>query len=69
VVARGVAERAYYEVFARHEDGEPIRHVGSVSATNPKDARVFAFTLYDEFRWKEMFVAPRAMIVPVIRPA
>lgn len=66
----GARDRAgYFEVFARHEAGERIRHVGSVLATNPKDAEVFAHTLYDEFPWKEMFVVPRAAIVPVIRPA
>lgn len=59
---------AYYEVFARHENGEQIRHVGSVLAATPKDAEVFAHTLYDEFPWKAMFVAPRSAIVAVIRP-
>ena len=58
----------YHEVFARHKDGERIRHVGSVRATNPKDAGVFAHTLYDEFPWKEMFVVPRSAIVSVVRP-
>lgn len=65
----GIAGTAYFEVFARHEDGEPIRHVGSVRATSAKDAEVFAYTLYDEFPWKEMLVAPRSEIVSVIRPA
>ena len=58
----------YYEVFARHEPGEPIRHVGSVRARSAKDAEVFAYTIYDEFKWKEMFVAPRGAMVRVVRP-
>lgn len=57
-----------YEVFARHEDNEPLRHIGSVSARNSRDAEVFAYTLYDEFPWKAMFVVPRAEMLLLIRP-
>jgi hypothetical protein len=46
-----------------------MRHVGSVEAADRDDAEVFATTLYDEFRWVEMFIAPRRAIVEVIRPA
>jgi hypothetical protein len=42
--------------------------VGTVTAAGPSDARVFAFMLYDERRWQEMFVAPRSAVVPVIVP-
>jgi hypothetical protein len=42
--------------------------VGTVRAVGPKDARVFAFMMYDERRWQEMFVVPRAAVVPVVAP-
>ncbi len=58
----------YYEVFARHDLLEPLRHVGTVRATTSKDAGVFAFSLYDEWKWKEMFVTPRGRIIRVIVP-
>jgi 1,2-phenylacetyl-CoA epoxidase PaaB subunit len=61
-------DKGYWEVFARHEDDEPVRHVGTVRAVDAKDARFFAHALYDEFSWKEMFVAPRSDMVPLIRP-
>jgi hypothetical protein len=55
-------------VFARHDREERVHHVGTVRAAGAKDARVFAFMLYDERRWQEMFVAPRSAVVPVIVP-
>jgi hypothetical protein len=39
-----------------------------VEAADGDDAEVFASTLYDEFRWAEMFVTPRRAIIEVIRP-
>ncbi|MGI9658137.1 MAG: hypothetical protein ACR2OD_04450 [Gaiellaceae bacterium] len=63
------AAREYWEVFAREDAGVPLRHVGAVEATGPEDASVFARTLYDEFRWIEMLVAPRRALVSVTRPA
>jgi 1,2-phenylacetyl-CoA epoxidase PaaB subunit len=59
----------YYEVFARHDLNEPLHHIGTVRAASPKDAGVFAYTLYDEWKWREMFVAPRGSVIQVIRPA
>ena len=61
--------REYWEVFAREGTDLPLRHVGAVEATGSEDASVFARTLYDEFRWIEMIVAPRRSIVSVARPA
>lgn len=59
-----------YEVFAaRAERMEPLKNVGAVRATNPREAAVFAHTLYDEWRWREMFVVPRGALLRVIRPA
>jgi 1,2-phenylacetyl-CoA epoxidase PaaB subunit len=57
-----------WEVYARHDREERAHHVGTVRAAGPKDARVFAFMMYDERRWQEMFVVPRAAVVPVVAP-
>jgi 1,2-phenylacetyl-CoA epoxidase PaaB subunit len=57
-----------WEVFARHDREASIHHVGTVQAAGPGDAKVFAFMLYDERRWQEMFVAPRSAVVSVIVP-
>jgi len=62
-------EREEWDVFAREDRSVPVRHVGSVEAAGPDDAEVFATTLYDEFRWVEMFIARRRAILEVIRPA
>lgn len=60
--------REYYEVFARHEAADPIRHIGTVSASNSDDAEVFAYTLYEEWRWIDMFVCPRRAVSVAIKP-
>ena len=60
--------REHWDVFAREDETVPMRHVGSVEAVDSEDAEVFATTLYDEFRWVEMFIAPRRAIIEVIRP-
>jgi 1,2-phenylacetyl-CoA epoxidase PaaB subunit len=65
----GAPGREDWEVFAREDRAVPMRHVGSVEAVDRNDAEVFATTLYDEFRWVEMFIAPRRAIGEVIRPA
>jgi 1,2-phenylacetyl-CoA epoxidase PaaB subunit len=62
------ATEEYYEVFAAERAQEPPRHVGTVRARSVKDAAVFAHTMYDEFRWAEMFIVPRRSIIPVVRP-
>ena len=54
-------EHEYYQVFARRKADEPMLHVGTVGASEPDDAEVFAFKLYDQWRWTEMFVAPSAV--------
>lgn len=61
------AHVAVYEVFARHGN-EPVRHVGSVRATSPEEAGVFAYTLYDERGWSELFVVRRDRLVRVVEP-
>jgi 1,2-phenylacetyl-CoA epoxidase PaaB subunit len=61
--------REDWDVFAREDRSLPLRHVGSVEAASQDDAEVFATTLYDEYKWVEMFVTPRRAIIQVIRPA
>ena len=62
----GAAE--VWEVYARHDREERAHHVGTVRAVGPKDARVFAFMMYDERRWQELFVVPHAAVVSVVTP-
>jgi 1,2-phenylacetyl-CoA epoxidase PaaB subunit len=61
-------QREQWDVFAREDRALPVRHIGSVEASNRDDAEVFATTLYDEFRWVEMFIAPRRAVIEVVRP-
>ncbi len=58
---------AVYEVFARKERGEPLRHIGYIDAMDDALARVYAWKTYDEERWFEMCVVPRNSIIPVNR--
>jgi hypothetical protein len=64
-----------YEVFtARAGKGSaerhfPLRHNGNVRAAEPVDAAVYAHLMYDEWRWREMFVVPSKDIIRVIRPS
>lgn len=59
------SERSW-EVFARHGREPALHHVGQVQAADAADATVFAYTLYDERRWAEMFVV-EATSVAVLR--
>jgi len=54
-------------VFARKNREDPLHHVGSVHASDPELARVYAWKTYDEERWFEMVVAPQAAFHPVNR--
>jgi hypothetical protein len=56
-----------YEVFTARPGG-PLRHNGNVRAAEPKDAAVYAHLMYDEWRWREMFVIPSRALIRVIRP-
>jgi 1,2-phenylacetyl-CoA epoxidase PaaB subunit len=58
-----------WEVFARQDSAIPIRHVGQVDAATLDDAIVFARTLYEEWKWVDMFIVPRAAIVTAVSPA
>lgn len=57
--------RSVYEVFARKSRGEPLRHIGTVSAPDDELARVYAFSTYDEEKWFDMFVAPKDRLIEV----
>ena len=57
-----------WEVFARQDSDIPIRHIGRVDATTRDDAVVFARTLYEEWKWADMFIVPRREVTTVVRP-
>ena len=54
-----------YEVFARKVRGEPLRHIGNVTAPDDELAKVYAFSTYDEEKWFDLWVAPRDCLVEV----
>lgn len=54
-----------YEVFARKNRGDGLRHIGNVTAPDDELARVYAFSTYDEEKWFDMWIAPRDRIVEV----
>lgn len=56
-----------YEVFARKDRGDSLRHIGYLDAINDELARVYAWKTFDEERWFEMCVVPRSAIIPVNR--
>ena len=58
-----------WEVFARQDARIPSRHVGRVDATTLDDAVVFASTLYEEWKWTDMFIVPRRAIEQLVKPA
>ena len=58
-----------WEVFARQDPRIPIRHVGRVDAATVDDAIVFASTLYEEWKWSDMFIVPRREIEQLVKPA
>ena len=45
-----------WEVFARQDATIPVRHIGRVDAATLDDAVVFARTLYQEWKWLDMFI-------------
>jgi len=54
-----------YEVFARKDHGEELKHVGSVNAADDELAKTYAWSVYDEESWVEMCVVPRDAVIPV----
>ncbi len=56
-----------YDVFARKNRGDPLAHIGYLTAPDRGLARVYAWTTYDEENWFEMCVVLRQQIIPVNR--
>ena len=59
-------EGEVYDVFAKIKPEDPLHHIGNVIAPDENLARVYAFTLYQEWSWSEMIVAPRRAVVTLI---
>lgn len=59
-------EGEVYEVFAGFNREEPLRHIGNIVAHDPDLARLYAYTLYDEWSWSEMIIVPRRAIVTLV---
>lgn len=57
-----------YEVFAKFKADDPLRHVGNVVAVSVDLARMYAYTLYDEWGWSEMIIVPRREIRTLVEP-
>jgi 1,2-phenylacetyl-CoA epoxidase PaaB subunit len=57
-----------YEVFARKTRVEPLHQVGSVVAPDDDLAMAYARATYDEERWVEMMIVPKAAIIPLWAP-
>jgi 1,2-phenylacetyl-CoA epoxidase PaaB subunit len=54
-----------YEVFARKDHTEALKHVGSVNAADDDLAKAYAWTMYDEEKWVEMCVVPRSAVISI----
>ena len=54
-----------FEVFARKNRGEPLRHIGNLNAPDASLARVYAYQTYDEDRWFDMWIVPRDAMIEV----
>jgi len=57
-----------YEVFARKVRIEPLRMIGSVVAPDDDLAAAYARATYDEERWIEMAIVPRAAMTTLWAP-
>ena len=59
-------ESETYEVFAARAGREyTLQHVGNVRGGDPKVAAAYAHAMYDEWRWKALFVIPRRALIYV----
>ena len=56
-----------YDVFARKDRGDPLRHIGYLNAPDDELARVYGWRTYDEENWFEMCVVRREHIIAVNR--
>lgn len=55
-----------FEVFARQQRKDPLKHVGSVVAPNADLAAAYARSIYNEEPWVEMRVAAREDLIPAL---
>ena len=55
-----------YDVFAKIKPEDKLHHIGNVIAPDKELAQVYAFTLYQEWSWSEMIIAPRRDIITII---
>jgi 1,2-phenylacetyl-CoA epoxidase PaaB subunit len=60
-------DETVWEVFARKEYQEPLRHVGTVTESDEDLALVCARAIYDEQPWIHMILVPRTEIREAIR--
>lgn len=54
-----------YEVFARVNAGDDLKHVGSVHAKNDRLARTYAHSTYDQEDWNHMALVREDDLVDV----
>lgn len=52
-----------FEVFTRIAPGDPMCHIGTLNAPDMELAKVYAWRIYDEEDWADMWVVPRDEIV------
>lgn len=52
-----------FEVFARIAPGDSMCHIGTLNAPHTELARVYAWRIYDEEDWADMWVVPREAVV------
>jgi 1,2-phenylacetyl-CoA epoxidase PaaB subunit len=57
-----------YDVFARKTRVEPLHQVGSVVAPDDDLAMAYARATYDEERWVEMMIVPKAAVISLWAP-
>jgi 1,2-phenylacetyl-CoA epoxidase PaaB subunit len=57
-----------YDVFARKARADPLHQVGSVVAPDDDLAMAYARATYDEERWVEMVIVPRAALLRLWGP-
>ncbi len=62
---RPAIAESFYEVFARQDSGDSLRHVGSVKAPNADVAIARARYVYDEHVWLEMCLVPLEAVIAV----
>lgn len=56
-----------FDVFTRKDRGDPLAHIGYLTAPDAALARIYAWKTYDEESWFEMCIVPRSEIIPVNR--